>query len=198
MATSGVGDYRVITVCKQKLKGGRGCWQAYELDHDDDGVWLFTPAGSVFRSSDGQSDDRCEVEGGSGPGLDSLILAPEASQQWLATWRVPERTLHMSVEVCDWVRRDADTVAFMDWELDPFRLRSGLVAVEDLDDFVAARAAGLLDADAAERALAAAGQLERDLRHWAAPFDERGDRRLLEAGRDGLPALVDVPHPFEI
>jgi hypothetical protein len=65
---------RVITVCKQKLQGGRGCWQAYELDRDDDGIWLFTPAGSIFRFSDGQSDDRCEVEGGDGPGLGSLTF----------------------------------------------------------------------------------------------------------------------------
>jgi hypothetical protein len=69
---------RVITVCKQKLQGGRGCWQAYELDRDDDGTWLFTPAGSMFRSSDGQSDDRCEVEGGDGPGLGSLTALVEA------------------------------------------------------------------------------------------------------------------------
>ncbi|HEY9290199.1 MAG TPA: hypothetical protein VIP98_02860 [Microlunatus sp.] len=198
MTSSGVGERRVITVCKQKLQGGRGCWQAYELDHDDYGVWLFTPAGSTFRSSDGRSDDRCEVEGGDGPGLDSLMLVPDASEKWLATWRVPERTLHVGVEVCDWVRRNADTIVFMDWELDPFRLRSGLVAVEDLDDFVDARAAGLLDAEAADCALATAAQLERKLRHQAAPFDARGDRRLLAAGQDGFPALVDVPHPFEI
>lgn len=198
MAIYGVGELRVVTICKQKLQGGRGCWQAYELAHDDDGVWLFTPAGSVFRSSDGSSDAQCEVEGGDGPGLDSLMLVPEASQNWLATWRVPERAMHISVDVCGWVRREADTIVFTDWELDPFRLRSGLVAVEDLDDFVAARTAGRLDADSAERALAAAAHIERSLRHQTAPFDGRGDRRLLEAGHRGLPALVDVPHPSEI
>ena len=100
----------VTTVCKQKLQGGRGCWKAYQLEHDSDGIWLFTPAGSIFRSSDGQSDDRCEVEGGNVPGLDSLILVPDASQKWLATWRVPRRTMHISIEVCEWVRRDADVI----------------------------------------------------------------------------------------
>lgn len=188
----------VITVCKQKLQGGRGCWQAYELDHDADGSWLFTPAGSLFRSSDGHRDDQCEVEGGGGPGLDSLILVPDPSQRWLATWSVPERALHIGVEICDWARRDPGVIAFLDWELDPFRLRSGLVAVEDLDDFADARAAGLLIDKSAEEALAAAAWIERSLRRQTTPFDARGDHRLAQAGRLGLPPLIDVPHPFDI
>lgn len=189
---------RVVAVAKRKLQGGRACWLAYELDRDSDGLWLFTPAGSKYRSSDGQRDGECEVEGGNGPGLDSLILVPDCSQGWLATWHTPERSLHISVEVCTWIRRDADVVAFMDWELDPFRLRTGLVAVEDLDDFVEARSPGLLSTAEAELALSAAGWAERTLRRQAAPFDVRGDRRLSEAGRLRLPALVDVPHPFDL
>lgn len=199
MTTSGgLGLPRVVTVCKQKLGGGRGCWQAYELGHDADGLWLYTPAGSIFRSSDGATDDQCEVEGGDGPGLDSLVLVPGAAQHWLAAWSVPQRALHIGVEVCGWVRRDAGVVAFMDWELDPFRLRSGLVAVEDLDDFADVRAAGLLAQDDADRALEAAAFVERRLRQQAEPFDGRGDRKLSEAGQSDLPALVDVPHPFDI
>ena len=187
----------VITVCKQKLHGGRGCWQAYELGHDGDGRWLYTPAGSTFRSSDGTSDDRCEVEGGGEPGLDSLILIPDAAQHWLATWRSPERALHINIEVCGWLRRD-DLVTFLDWELDPFRLRAGLVAVEDVDDFVDPRDQGLLDQESAERALAAAAWTERALKNQAAPFDGRGDQKLAAAGSRGLPPLVDVPHPFDL
>jgi len=191
---------RVITLCKQKLQGGRGCWQAYELDHDSDGVWLFTPAGSIFRSGDRRSDDLCcWVESGDAPARDSLVLVPDASQKWLATWRVPERPMHISIEVCAWVRRDADVIAFMDWELDPFRLRSGVVAVEDIDDFVEARGAGLLGDEQAELALLAAAWAERAMRRQSPPFDGRADRRLAEFGQLGLPALVDnVPHPFDI
>ncbi|MET1007165.1 MAG: hypothetical protein ABWX96_16575, partial [Propionibacteriaceae bacterium] len=153
----------VVTVGKRKLQGGRACWQGYEIDRDTDGVWLFTPAGSTYRSSDGHVDGECEVEGGKGPGLDSLILVPDERQSWLATWSVPQRDLHISVEVCTWIRRDSDVVSFMDWELDPFRLRSGLVAVEDLDDFAEARAAGLLSDDDSEVALGAAAWVERRL-----------------------------------
>lgn len=189
---------RVVTICKQKLGGGRGCWRAYEIDHDAYGRWLFTPAGSVFRSSDGTTDDQCEVEGGGGPGLDSLVLVPDPRRHWLASWSVPQRELHISVEVCGWVRRDATMISFMDWELDPFRLRSGLVAVEDLDDFADVRAAKLLSQEDAERALEAAATVERSLRQQASPFDGRGDRKLSEAGRSDLPALLDVPHPFAI
>jgi hypothetical protein len=188
----------VVTVGKRKLSGGRSCWQAYEIDCDSDGVWLFTPAGSKYRSSDGAVDGECEVEGGSGPGLDSLVLVPGVSQRWLATWRVPQRSLHISAEICAWIRRDTDVVSFMDWELDPFRLRSGVVAVEDLDDFAEAREAGLLNNEDAESALAAAAWVERALRRESAPFDTRGDRRLDQAGRLRLPALVDVPHPFDL
>lgn len=188
----------VITVAKWKLDGARACWRAYQLGRDADGLWLFTPAGSRFRASDGQRDAECEVEGGNGPGLNSLILVPQRTNDWLATWYVPQRVLHISVEVCSWVRQDSDVVCFWDWELDPFRLHSGLVAVEDLHDFADARAAGLLSTLDAERALAAAAWAERTLRTQAAPFDSRGDRRLEAAGELRLPALVDVPHPFDI
>ncbi|QDP96199.1 hypothetical protein FOE78_10035 [Microlunatus elymi] len=198
MLNSDAGGPAVVTVCKQKLHGGRGCWQAYAVDHDADGLWLFTPAGSIFRSTDGHSDEQCSVEGGDQPGLDSLILVPDPGQHWLATWRVPERALHISIEICDWIRRGADVICFLDWELDPFRLRSGLVAVEDLDDFAEVRTAGLLSDDDAERALSAAAWAERSLRRRRAPFDERSDQRLAEAGRLGLPPLTDVPHPLDL
>lgn len=199
MTTSAAGqDLQVFTICKQKLRGGRASWQGYELDKDADGLWLFTPAGSTFRSSDGRQDGQCEVEGGNGPGLDSLILVPDASKNWLATWYLPQRTLRISIEICAWVRRDADVVSFMDWELDPFRQWSGLVAVEDVDDFADARAAGLLtDADA-ELAIAATAWAERALKHQTDPFDARGDHKLVKAGQIGLPALLDVPHPFDL
>ncbi len=158
----------------------------------------FSPAGSKYRFSDGSLDGECEVEGGSGPGLDSLVLVPDKSQKWLATWRVPQRSLHISVEVCTWIRRDTDVFSFLDWELDPFRLRSGLVAAEDLDDFADARHAGLLSDQDEESALAAAAWVDWTLRRQSAPFDARGDRRLDEAGRSRLPAWVDVPHPFDV
>lgn len=196
--TSQPADAPIVTICKQKLRGGRGCWQSYLVRQDEVGLWLFTPAGSVFRSSDRRVDDRCEVEGGHQPGMDSLVLVPAESESWLACWRVPTRELHINVEICGWARRDADVIAFEDWELDPFRLRSGFVAVEDLDDFVEARSAGLLDEGRAERALVAAAGVERSLRQESSPFDGRGDRLLAECGRLGLPALVDVPHPFDL
>lgn len=183
---------------KQKLQGARASWQAYELDRTAEGIWLFTPAGSRFRSSDGTTDGECEVEGGGSPGLDSLILVPDATQRWLATWRVPQRDLHISVEVCAWIRRDPDVVSFVDWELDPFRLRSGLVAVEDLDDLLEVRSSGLLSADDADSAVVTAAWAERTLRRQAAPFDGRGDQLLQAAGRLRLPALVAVPHPFAV
>lgn len=189
---------RVVTVCKSKLQGGRGCWQAYEVRHDNHGRWLFSPAGSVFRSSDGTQDGQCQVEGGDGAGLDSLILVPEATQHWLANWRVPERPLHISVDICHWTRRDSSTAAFIDWELDPFRLRSGLVAVEDVDDFTEARDAGLLTDEEADLALQSAAWVERALKRQVTPFDAFGDRQLAAAQRLALPALVDVPHPFDI
>lgn len=188
----------IVTLVKRKLTGGRGCWRAYDVLHDDHGRWLYTPAGSTFRSSDGQQESACEVEGGDGPGLDSVVLVPDGSQHWLAAWRVPQRDLHIGVEVCDWDHRSEQVVAFVDWELDPFRLRSGLVAVEDLDDFVEARDSGLLAAADAQTALDTAAAIERALRRRSTPFDDRGDAVLAEAGTRGLRPLTDVPSPFEV
>lgn len=78
----------------------------------------------------------------------------------MATWYVPTRRLDVSVEICGWVRQDGQVMCFVDWELDPFRLRSGLVAVEHLDDFADARTAGLLSGPEAECAFAAAAWAE--------------------------------------
>jgi len=189
---------RVLTLCKEKLGGSRGCWQAYLVAEDAHGMWLFTPAGSAFRASDGTTDQQVEVEGGDSPGLDSLVLVPPPEQNWLASWRVPQRDLHIAVDVCSWTRREDDVLRFQDWELDPFLLRSGVVGVEDLDDFADARAAGRLDQESAEAALAAAAWSERRLRRRSAPFDGQGDRLLAGAGLRGLAPLTRVPHPFDL
>ena len=193
-------DARVVTLVKRKLHGGRACWLAYLVlvAADVDGSWLYTPAGSTFRSSDGKVTVDGEVEGGDGPGLDSLVLVPEPTQHWLANWRVPQRALQISVEICGWERRDRDLVSFIDWELDPFRMRSGLVAVEDLDDFVEARDGGQLGGVEAQQALVTAGTIERALKRQTPPFDGRGDALLIAAGRLDLKPLTRVPDPFDV
>ena len=189
---------RTVTLVKNKLHGGRGVWLAYVVKNDADGLWLYTPAGSIYRGSDGQHESDCEVEGGDQPGLDSLVLVPQESQHWLACWRVPEREMHISVEICGWAHRTYKMVSFVDWELDPFRMRSGLVAVEDVDDFVEARASGLLSDAQAEQALGAAATIERALRNRTPPFDARGDTLLAAAARTALPPLTQVRRPTEI
>lgn len=188
---------RVVTLVKNKLHGGRGAWKAYEVRNDPDGRWLYTPAGSLYRGTDGRNQTEGQVEGGNGPGLDSLVLVPDESQRWLACWRVPQRELHINVEVCGWDRRTDDLVSFVDWELDPFRMRSGLVAVEDVDDFVEPRASGLLGAAQAEAALRTAAFVERRLRQRTPPFDDRGDILLSASGQMGLQPLTAVHFPAE-
>ncbi len=129
-------QYRIVTIGKHKLHGGRACWQAYRLADDADGVWLYTPQGSTFRSSDRGVDAECEVEGGD----DSLVLVPPNSQYWMATWRPPQRELEISIEVCCWTRRvdggnfstaprNSPTAAMGDDAAQSYRRRS-LVAVE--------------------------------------------------------------------
>lgn len=195
MRTSSSAVPPTVALVKNKLHGGRGVWKAYEVRNDADGRWLYTPAGSLYRGADGHHLVDCEVEGGDGPGLDSLILVPAESQHWLACWRVPKRELHINVEVCGWDRRTDELISFIDWELDPFRMRSGLVAVEDVDDFVEARGSGLLSSAHAEQALHAAALVERGLRQRSPPFDDRGDILLAEAAQIGLPPLTQVQRP---
>ena len=103
--------------------------------------------------------------------------------------------MHINVEVCGWDRRTDELISFIDWELDPFRMRSGLVAVEDVDDFVEARGSGLLSSAHAEQALHAAALVERGLRQRSPPFDDRGDILLAEAAQIGLPPLTQVQRP---
>lgn len=198
MLTSDAAVPQVVTLVKNKLHGGRGVWKAYEVRHDADGRWLYTPAGSLYRGTNGRNQSDCEVEGGDRPGLDSLVLVPHESQYWLACWRVPQRELHISAEVCGWDRRTDELVSFIDWELDPFRMRSGLVAVEDVDDFVEARASGLLGTAQAEEALRAAAFVERGLRQRTPPFDDRGDILLSASGQMGLQPLTAVQRPDAI
>ena len=74
MRTSSSAVPPTVALVKNKLHGGRGVWKAYEVRNDADGRWLYTPAGSLYRGADGHHLVDCEVEGGDGPGLDSLIL----------------------------------------------------------------------------------------------------------------------------
>lgn len=188
----------IVTLSKSKPVGGISAWQGYLVREDEHGRWLFTPAGSLFRYRDGEQALEFEVEGGGGPGLDSLVLVPPSTENWVVEWRVPARDLHMRADVCGWTRRRDDLVAFVDWELDPVRLRSGWVGVEDLDDYVHARAEGTLGPEDAEVALLTAASVEHGYRTRTAPFDDRGDALLAECGALRLPPLREVPDPWEL
>lgn len=179
---------RIVTVTKRKRPQGTGSWQAYELGSDPHGQWLFTPAHSTYRGTDGQSVDFCEVAQAfpNGPGRDSVVLMP-LDAWWTAAW-TSGGPLRCSADIATPPQLSDGAWSFEDLELDPFLTRDGTYEVEDEDEFADAVAAGLIDASEEREALQGAADLRQAFRPGA-PLVLAGEAWLRQTVERALPPL---------
>ncbi len=148
----------IVRVEKHKRPSGVGSWCAYHLGVDDHGVWLFTPAHSMFRSDTTEGVDSCEVAQDrlNGVGRNSVTLMPRG-QWWVATW-VQDAVNLCSADISTAPSFNHGVWRFEDLELDPF-LRVDGYGVEDADEFDEACAAGLISLVERSAAIEAEAQL---------------------------------------
>lgn len=183
-----------------KRSGDYGRWPAYEVDADDYGRWLFSPAGSVYWGHPA-SGRRVEWEVGRGPGathgVSELWLLPTVGW-WTGRWYEANGARRISIDVCTPPRLLAGDWTFDDLELDPWwdaRRGSGIA---DEDEFLIACEAGLIGAAEGAAARTTADDLLERLRARAEPFGRTGWERFEAASASSLPPLwveADSVHP---
>lgn len=180
----------IITLWKRKRPVGCGRWQAYELDTDSFGTWVFTPAHSSFVGDDGAGNvGMVEVaQDADGRGRDSLVLLP--ADGWFVAYWVLEADYVVSVDISTPPKRSGSHWTFEDLELDPYVLRDGTFGVEDEDEFAEACEAGLISPQEQRAARQAVNMLRTQLTAENSPFVEMGRRRLTEATQLVLQPLI--------
>ena len=144
------------------------------LGKDRHGVWLYTPVGSLFRGSDGETTGECEVgQGNRDGGLPVVSLVP-VDGWWFATWYGNNADPWISVDVCTPATLVDGEWTYVDLELDPHRSQDGRVWIDDEDEFLDACNAGTIAPDEQVAARAAADEIERRLRALEEPFANAG------------------------
>ena len=174
-----------VVIGKDKRAGYSIRVGAYVLDTDEFGSWLWTPAGSIARYSQGD-----EVLLNEWPNFLSLAQ----SDEWFwAGWWIREAGPTIGTDACTAPRLVDGTWHWVDLELDVVRDHTGKVWVEDEDEFDEGIAAGQISSDEERAARAITAELERRLRERVAPFDEQGWHRHDAALAMSLAPLAEPP-----
>lgn len=183
------------TTVVRKVKRGNGCgrWPAYVLGEDPHGLWLYCPAGTIYRGQVGQTVAECDVgQGNRDAGLPVVHLVPGAGW-WIATWSADGAASWISVDICTPPALIDGEWTYIDLELDPHAYPGGLVEIEDEDEFAAACQAGVIPPHEQLAARAAATEVTLLLRAEEEPFGRAGWEKLHEAVRLPLPPLRRLP-----
>lgn len=162
------------------------------LGEDAHGVWLYTPAGSLFRGSDGTTIGECEVgQGDRDTGLPVVSLVP-AEGWWFAIWYGDSDNPWIAVDVCTPAVLIDGEWTHVDLELDPHRSCDGRVWIDDEDEFADACRAGTISPDEQTAARAAADEIEQRLRRLDEPFGTTGWQWLRRGIALPLPPLTKL------
>jgi hypothetical protein len=137
------------------------------LAEDDFGMWLQVPAGTVMQGpvTSGEFE------------FDCAVLVDDV-HQWVAWWVDDPGGRRVSVDVCLPPARTAQGWTFVDLELDPVRHESGLVEVDDEDEFAVACHNLWIDHHEAALARAASERAVRLLIERIEPYGSVGWTRL--------------------
>ena len=156
----------------EKVKRPRGVFE-FDMDHfdtDDAGIWLGYTKGATWRAPHDQ---------GTMPVDAILLLRPDDP---FVTWWVDDpQDRRVGIDICLPPVRTPDGWSFVDLELDPVRHEStGVIEIEDDDEFREACAAGWIDERDAALASATAADRADALRRRDEPWGEVGWRKLAE------------------
>jgi hypothetical protein len=191
---------QTVGIRKLKRPRGYGRWQAYVLAEDAHGLWLYSPAGSRYRGSDGHTTAECEVgQGNRDAGLRVVSLIP-CGGWWIATWtgndpepgRPHVTDPWISVDICTPPSVIVGEWTYVDLELDPHRSQAGRVWIDDEDEFEAACRAGLISREEQTQARLGASETAGLLRASKEPFGGAGWDRLHAGIEMRLPPLTDL------
>jgi hypothetical protein len=161
---------RDVKLLKVKRPAGTFAYEVQPLTSDGFGQWLYAPIGSAWDAPHDAGTLSFDVV---------VLVRP---RQWGVSWWIdepPDRSV--AVDVCLPPERRADGWSFVDLELDAVRHASGIVEIQDNDEFEAARRDGWISAADAKVALATATAMADVLRNHEEPWGEVGWQRLVAA-----------------
>ena len=159
---------------KIKRPGGIFSFDVEPLAHDEFGVWLHAPVGSAWEAPHDAGVLAFDVV---------LLLSPV--RYWVAWWVDDPADRRLEIDVCLRPQRVHGGWSYVDLELDPVRHESGIVEIEDRDEFDLARQSGWIAARDAEVAEATAITMQAALREREEPLGDEGWRRLDALRRRG-------------
>lgn len=167
-------------------------WPCYLADVDHRGVWLYVPPGSLCRGVDGERVLTSQVAMDTGGrGRPRVCLVPP-SAWWVAHWTWTVEGPRIDIDMCIPPRRHPWGWSFQDLELDPFRDPSGVVGVDDRDEFDGAVRAGTIDPREAATVEQQARDVTRALTGRHEPFGNSGSEHLTRLADLELAPLRDL------
>src|SRR5262245_52971908 len=105
-----------------------------------------------------------------------LLLSP--GRFWVAVWVDDPADRRLEIDVCLAPECEHDGWSYVDLELDPIRHESGVIQIEDYDEFDVACRDGWITPENARIALDTALAMEGALRKREEPLGDEGWRRL--------------------
>lgn len=146
------------------------------LGADDHGVWLWAPAGTELRRG---VDKTIRAERG-------FVKVITPNRWWTAVWNVGplkgDRSIEVYVDVITPAVWDGDTVRMVDLDLDVIRRSSGLVEIDDEDEFEEHRALFGYPDHVVDKARTEAARMAIAVEMRTEPFGSVGEQ-WLEVGR---------------
>jgi hypothetical protein len=155
---------------KIKRPGGVYVFNVEAFADDEWGTWLAAPRGTAWTAPHNAGTLAFDV-----------VILIGHGQYWVSWWVDDPADRRIEIDVCLPAERTRDGWTYVDLELDPVRHGSGLVEVQDRDEFAAACGERWIDPAIAPNAEETARSLEHALTVREEPFGDVGWRRLAAA-----------------
>jgi hypothetical protein len=169
-ASARLGDKKLHKI---KRPAGTFTFDVEPVAEDEHGTWLSALQGAAWTAPHDTGTLRFDV----------LLLISD-TRYWVGWWVDDPEDRRVEVDVSLLPSRTSDGWSFVDLELDPLRHQSGLIEIQDEDEFDAACRDGWIRPDEAAIARATADELRDSLTTRQPPFGDEGWQRLAALQRD--------------
>jgi len=180
---------------KVKRSGGAGVWGSYVVDDDEHGLWLYTPAESLYRGTTASGAvAMCHAGWPEPPGASVIHLIPRTGWWFARRQQVPSPLgAHLAIDVCTPSEFHQGMWSYDDLELDFLKHRNGGWQLVDEDEFDHEVGLGRISSSEREASLQTVSELRGRLDQPDEVFDVLGWERLERCAQTYFPPLVDFP-----
>jgi hypothetical protein len=191
-AVANAGSMTTVGVRKLRKHGASGRWRAYIVNEDAHGLWLFSPAGSLYRGTNGDWSAECEVGQGARPAGSPVLSLIPPQGWWFATWTWLDQRQHswISVDICTPPRLISGEWTYEDLELDPMQAADGRSGSKTRMN--SSTPAGIITPTEQAAAREASDSIAALMRTATDPLGQAGWQHLASAITMDLPPLTTI------